>query len=104
MNNDNIMIRHKDLVKIGYYFPNKNDETLFINAINKELTDRITKRTLLRNTDEGNTRIADKSTEGILNSDCGAIESAIKEELIEKLRDKRREVMLKDCNMTCDVI
>ena len=104
MSNNNSRIRHKDLVKIGYYFPNKNDEALFISAINKELADRIANRTLLRNTDEGNTRLADKSTEGILDSDYDAIESAIKEEIIEELRNKRREVVLKDCNMTSHVI
>lgn len=104
MSNNNNRIRHKDLIRIGYFFPNKNDETLFINAINEEIADRIAKRSLSGDEDEGNMRIADKSAEDTSNSSYGSTESAIKEELIEELRTKRREVMLKYPNMTCDVM
>lgn len=70
MDNTDRRIERNDLRKIGYYFASRDEETIFINAINEELADRIARG-------------------------YRATEPEIKEELIEELRAKRREVMLR---------
>lgn len=75
----NNVIDHKDIIKLGYIFLDKDDERTFLKAINDELYMRL----------EQSAISAGRSD----NKDC----SVIKADLLEELRQKRKKILIRDC-------
>lgn len=88
-------INHKDLIHLGYYFPEKEDERVFLDAVNEELYDRINEK--LQHQYNSVIQVEYKGAENFESEDPAhkRMISEIRTELIDELKRKRKEVMMR---------
>lgn len=88
-------ISHKDLIHLGYYFPEKEDEKVFLDAVNEELSDRINEK--LQHQNNSIIQVEHKGAENSESQDPAhkRMISEIRTELIDELKRKRKEVMMR---------
>lgn len=95
------LFTHRDLIRLGFVIPDPNHECLLLESINSEYIWRINRLLSKMLTNKEINTLADKSDQGIrdyiIAKYPGCIDrfQAIKEELEEEIRQKRKIILTK---------